>query len=571
MVSRLFNRIIIYTCIVFLFISNFIVLCSPVSINQNNRQYIETDSGHILFAPMNSQTTYLINKSGEVTYTWESNYLPGEAVYWVNDGTIIRTIKIVPLANGAGGGFQKITWDGTVVWEYRYYDDQVLSHHDIEPLPNGNVLMIAWETKTRAEAIAAGRNPDKVGSIFRPDHIIEVKQTGPTSGEIVWEWHVWDHLIQEFDPTKENYGVVQNHPELIDINYGNSKEDWLHCNSIDYNENFDQILICSKYFHEIWVIDHSTTTAEAAGHTGGNSGKGGDILYRWGNPLAYRRGTINDQKFFLQHDATWIKKGCPGEGNILVFNNGDRPVHHYSSVDEIVPPVNDTGEYYIESGSAYGPITQKWIYTASNPTNFYAYYISGAQRLPSGNTLICNGVTGRIFEVTPEKTTVWEYDIGTDVFKVVYIPSEEQPEPNTPDLECSGSLSWTKVKTGATVNGTFQLKNIGDISSLLNWTINESYINWGTWLFNPEFGENLTPEMGQITVQVSVIAPNKPNSEFEGYIKVENQNNPEDFDLIPVYLKTPRNIYTIQVKFYPFVIKFINSFLERIHDFLLFV
>ena len=568
------KSLMIVYIIIFLLGSYFIPVSLPQEINQIFEKNKITDEGQILYSPMWRFETYLINNTGIINHTWPSSFIPGVAVWWLGDGAILRTIRVgIGPGGGAGGGVQIIQWDGTITWDYRYNTNEYLSHHDVKSLPNGNVLLIAWETKTRNEAIAAGRNPDfaPIQGIM-PDHIIEVKPIGPTSGEIVWEWHVWDHLIQDYDPSKANYGVVEDHPELVDINYGQSSgTDWMHTNSIDYNQEFDQILISVHNFNEIWIIDHSTTTEEAAGHNGGNSGKGGDILYRWGNPLAYRRGTINDQKFFLQHDATWIKKGCPGEGNILVFNNGDRPVHHYSSVDEIVPPVNDTGEYYIESGSAYGPITQKWIYTASNPTNFYAYYISGAQRLPSGNTLICNGVTGRIFEVTPEKTTVWEYDIGTDVFKVVYIPSEEQPEPNTPDLECSGSLSWTKVKTGATVNGTFQLKNIGDISSLLNWTINESYINWGTWLFNPEFGENLTPEMGQITVQVSVIAPNKPNSEFEGYIKVENQNNPEDFDLIPVYLKTPRNIYTIQVKFYPFVIKFINSFLERIHDFLLFV
>jgi hypothetical protein len=263
-----------------------ILLCGtcfiPISITQiaerTNEQPLKRINGQILFAPMNSQITYLINETGIITHTWSSSYLPGEAVYWLNDGTILRTIKIAPSGSGVGGGIQKIDWDGTVLWEFRYYTSNVLSHHDIEPLPNGNVLMIAWETKTRNEAIAAGRNPNQVGNSFKPDHIIEVKPTGPTSGEIVWEWHVWDHLIQDYDSSKANYGVVGAHSELIDINYGSSTEDWLHCNSIDYNINLDQILISSKYFHEIWVIDHSTTTAEAASHTGGNSGKGGDLL-----------------------------------------------------------------------------------------------------------------------------------------------------------------------------------------------------------------------------------------------------------------------------------------------------
>ena len=564
MVSRLFNRIIIYTCIVFLFISNFIVLCSPVSINQNNRQYIDIDSGHILFAPMNSQTTYLINKSGAVTYTWESNYLPGEAVYWVNDGTIIRTIKIVPLANGAGGGFQKITWDGTVVWEYRYYDDQVLSHHDIEPLPNGNVLMIAWETKTKAEAIAAGRIPNKVGSIFRPDHVIEVKQTGAISGEIVWEWHVWDHIIQDFDSAKENYGVVQNHPELIDINYGNSKEDWLHCNSIDYNENFDQILICSKYFHEIWVIDHSTTTAEAAGHMGGNSGRGGDILYRWGNPVTYRAGTVDDEMLFSQHDASWIESGCLGAGNILIFNNGkNRPNIQYSSVDEIIPPVDNYGNYILVPGNAYGPQAPIWSYIDNPLTNFYADFLSGCQRLPNGNTLICDGPAGRFFEVTPEKETVWEYvntypaPLFNNVFKIQYIAQEDPSEES--DLKCDGTLQWNNIKKNEKVNGSFTLQNIGNSSSILNWTIS-SFPIWGIWEFTPGSGEGLTPEQGSVIVNVSVVAPDKRNRQFQGSLVIVNTNNPQDFEIIPTYLKTSFSKYSISNLKNHFIFKFIQRF-----------
>jgi hypothetical protein len=529
-------------CIIFLFTTNFFSLGSSLSINQNYRQYIEIDAGHILFAPMNSQTTYLIDKTGAVTYTWESNYLPGEAVYWVNDGTIIRTIKIVPLANGAGGGFQKVTWDGTVVWEYRYCTDQVLSHHDIEPLPNGNVLMIAWETKTRNEAIAAGRNPNKVGSIFRPDHIIEVKKTGPTTGEIVWEWHVWDHLIQDYDPSKANYGVVGDHPELIDINYGNSKEDWLHCNSVDYNEKFDQILICSKYFHEIWVIDHSTTIAEAAGHTGGNSGKGGDILYRWGNPATYRAGTIDDEMLFSQHDATWIESSYPGAGNILIFNNGkNRPNIQYSSVDEIVPPVDNNGNYYLASGAAYGPETPIWSYTANPLTSFYADFLSGCQRLPNGNTLICDGPAGRFFEVTPEKETVWEYvntypaPLFNNVFKIQYIAPAETSEGS--DLNCEGILQWTNIKKGEEAYGSFIVRNIGNSSSLLNWTIN-SFPTWGTWEFIPDSGVHLTPEEGSIIVNVSVVAPNKLNRVYKGALIVVNTNDPQDFEIIPIYLKT---------------------------------
>jgi hypothetical protein len=531
------------------------------SANEPSPTFLE---GQILYAPMWNTITYLIDSTGQVNHTWPSSFFPGVAVWWLGDGTILRTIRVGDFVTaGAGGGVQKVKWDGTIEWDFRYNTNGYLSHHDVKTLPNGNVLLIAWETKTRSEAIAAGRNPNYVNNQgLMPDHIIEVKPTGPTSGDIVWEWHVWDHLIQDYDSSKENYGAVGDHPELVDINYATSTmTDWLHTNSIDYNKQFDQILVSVPNFGEIWVIDHSTTTEEAAGHTGGNSGMGGDLLYRWGNPQAYRAGTSPDRKFFWQHDATWIKPGCPGQGHILVFNNGlNRPGTDYSSIDEIVPPVNESGHYYRENDSAYGPSAQTWMYSADPPSSFYVSHLSGAQRLSNGNTLICNGESGKIFEVTPEGTTVWQYNTGGQVFKAVYIPPKEPPEPGMPDLDCSGSLSWTRIKPGEAVDGSFQLQNIGNTSSLLNWTINTSSITWGMWTYSPQSGENLTPEQGEITVQVSVVAPNEGNTRFEGFLRVENKNNADDFDLIPVSLTTPVKITNVHdITLYQFLLHFIHT------------
>jgi len=343
---------------------------------------------------------------------------------------------------GAGGRVQEFTWDGELVWDFELASDTQLLHHDIERLPNGNVLMIVWERKTAEEAIAAGRNPRLQGNRdLQPDFLVEVKPTGKTTGEIVWEWHIWDHLIQDHDSTKASHGDVAAHPELIDINYtegwaeqlsekeaeklrslgylgprgrglaGPRGPDWTHTNSIAYNAQLDQIVLSVHAFHEIWVIDHSTTTEEAAGHAGGRSGKGGDLLYRWGNPRAYRAGKHADQRLFAQHDACWIPPGLPGEGHLMVFNNGrGRPEGNYSSVDEIVPPpVDKQGRYARKSGAAFGPEKPVWSYAAPKKAEFFASHICGAHRLPNGNTIICSGERATIFEVTPQKEVVWKY------------------------------------------------------------------------------------------------------------------------------------------------------------------
>ena len=566
--------------ILFLSVLLFGLCFMPMSLSQKIDQKYEPCTmpfdGQVLYAPMYSTTTYLRDGTGALNHTWLSSFWPGVMVRWLGDGMFLRTIRVGvgPGSGGAGGGVQKVEWDGTVVWDFRYNTNGVLSHHDVCSLPNGNVLLIAWETKTRTESITAGRNPSHVGSQgLMPDHIIEVQPTGPSSGTIVWEWHAWDHLIQDYDASKANYGVVADHPELIDINYvTSSQQDLMHTNSIDYNEEFDQILLSVRYYSEIWVIDHSTTTEEATGHNGGNSGKGGDLLYRWGNPQTYDRGTSSNRKLFEQHDTTWIDDGCPGEGNILIFNNGWG--RGYSTVDEIVPPVDENGEYYLAPGSAYEPTTQTWIY---NPTpSFYASHLSGATRLASGNTLICNGESpGKLFEVTPEEATVWQYNGIGEVLKIDYIPPQEQepPEPEFPDLDCSGSLSWNDVEPGATVIGSFQVQNIGGPNSSLNWTIDISSISWGTWTFTPESGVNLAPDDGPVTVQVSVVAPNEQNSEFEGYIRVENQENSTDFDLIPVTLATPVDLHAVKttVNTYQYLLNFCKLSSVKIQNSILFI
>jgi hypothetical protein len=159
---------------------------------------------------------------------------------------------------------------------------------------------------------------------------------------------------------------------------------------------------------EVWIIDHSTTTAEAASHTGGKRGKGGDLLYRWGNPACYGYGTKTEQRYFEQHDVEWIAKGLPGAGNLTCFNNG-LGRGNYSTVDEFAPAVDANGNYTMPVGSAAPPTTYTWTYQGTTAAPMYSENISGANRLPNGNTIICSGTIGRFLEVTPSKEIVWEY------------------------------------------------------------------------------------------------------------------------------------------------------------------
>ena len=367
--------------------------------------------GYTLINPLRTTEMVLIDPRGRVVHSW-SGALPQAVAYLEPNGHLLRGVlsgNTKFTRGGSQGLVEEYDWQGNKVWSFQYSSSTFCSHHDFTRLPNGNLLLIAWEWIDKATALAAGRDPALLADDeLWPDKIIEVQPTA-SGGNIVWEWRAWDHLIQDLDATKGNYGDVAKHPERIDLNYDtqNGIADWLHSNAIHYNPRLDQIILSVREFHEVWVIDHSTTTAEAASSRGGRSGKGGDLLYRWGNPAAYRAGTKADQRLFRQHDAQWIDDNLPGGGRLLVFNNG--PDRGYSSVEEVAAPTPDARGNYPRSGAAWGPKDATWTYTAPNRTDFFSGFISGAQRLPNGNTLICEGQSGRSFEVTPAKQVVWQY------------------------------------------------------------------------------------------------------------------------------------------------------------------
>ncbi len=370
--------------------------------------------GFRMYGPSGTGSSFLIDNTGTTVHTWTSGFNPGNAMYLEADGTLIRTKQTAgnPGIGGSGGGAQRLAFDSTLLWDFNYDGPDVWHHHDIEPLPSGNILFIAWDKLTRTDAIALGRNPGTIsGSAWLPDSIVEVQQTGLTTGNIVWEWHATDHLIQDFSSGLPNFGVVADHPERIDINYpptNLSNGDWQHCNSISYDPTRDLVFLNTPFIDEFYVIDHSTTTVEAAGSTGGTFGKGGDLVYRYGNPVSYGAGLASAQTLFNQHGTSVIPEGLPGAGNILLFNNqaGTPLSLNFSTVLELELPAT----FDLLPGGAFPQATEVYSYNAPNPTDLYSAGLSNAERLPNGNTLVCSGrQNGWLFELEPSQQIVWEF------------------------------------------------------------------------------------------------------------------------------------------------------------------
>lgn len=400
--------------------------------------------GYVLYAVPNSASNYLVNRKGEVVHEWKGNYGTMHS-YLMNDGSIVLSGEDpdYPVFGFGGpyGRIQKINWDGKMLWDFEYATEEHIVHHDFEILSNGNILALAYEAKSYNDALANGRKPELIPEDGPwVEKIIEIVPEGKSGGKIVWEWHIWDHLIQDFDSTKANFGSPADHPELLDFNMGkpipeaitedsldilraagkgernlttgNKGADIYHFNSINYNAELDQIVLSSPTLNEIFIIDHSTTTEEAAGHSGGRSGHGGDFLFRWGNPKNYHQGDTTDQQLHGQHDARWIEKDKPGAGNITVFNNNN-PLGpdslDYSSILEINPAVDKDQNYVIMDNNRFGPEDPYWHYISKDTISFFSSFISGAHRMYNGNTFINEGARGRLFEVTTDGDIVWEY------------------------------------------------------------------------------------------------------------------------------------------------------------------
>ncbi len=402
------------------------------ALNNNEGSY----NAYTLFTAQTE--TYLINNCGQVINQWSSSFPPGNAVYLLENGNLLRAAKIDnPDINfgGRGGRIELFDWDGNLIWEYTYSTNLVSHHHDVFPMPNGNILMLAVSTMTLAEATQAGRDPATLAeNKLYNEQILELEPVGTNDANIVWEWNIKDHLIQDFDNSKDNFGIINENPQLLDINFlgtSNGNPNWMHINSMQYYEKLDQIVLSSRQLNEVYIIDHSTTTAQASSSSGGTYGKGGDLLYRWGNPTAYNRGTTDDQQLFGQHYPYFIPDGLNDAGKLLLFNNGFTRTPEFSEVFILQPPTDAPG-FYSTPTTAYGPSSPEYIYTdPRNQTNFFSPFLSNAQRLPNGNTLIIEGASGYFFEIDPSNNKVWEYVNPVGAFGILTQGESPAGEANT--------------------------------------------------------------------------------------------------------------------------------------------
>jgi hypothetical protein len=393
------------------------VFCqSTVGVLSTSSQRIE---GYNIFYSHNQEKVLLIDNDGQVVHIWDdiNDSRPGNSAYLLPNGNLVRAKRPNnwtedPIwAPGGGASVDVVDWDSNILASYTLNNEQARLHHDIKPMPNGNVLMIAWEKISGTEAVAEGRDP----ALITQDHLLSemILEWNPETNEIVWEWHVLDHLVQDKFANQANFGDVLQSRSKININYDehDANPDWLHMNSIDYNPVLDQIAVSSPFFNEFWIIDHSTTKEEAKTAAGGNAGMGGEILFRFGNPKAYS-STNTNQYLYFQHNVHWLnpdaEAGEEDYGKMLVFNNQHPSGTSVGNLLQTLDP--QTGAYLDPEVSADEIIIATYQHPDA-PSIAYSTGVSSVQPLKDGNVLMFSGRFGYAYELNAAGEVVWEYRV----------------------------------------------------------------------------------------------------------------------------------------------------------------
>ena len=407
--------------------------------------------GYTLFAPTGARTTYLVDNCGRLVRSWESDHLPGLVARLLPGGILLRAGRIPApefQGGGLGGTVERYAWDGSLLDACLLASDSLHAHHDVFPLENGNYLAIQWERHTAEEAMAHGRLPELTPEWVWSERFVEVD---PATCAVVWQWRVWDHLVQNTDPGLPNFGEPADFPRRFDINFqaaltggglgpgggALAAADWMHVNSIALHPESNLLLAGSRKWSEVWAIDRAT----------------GEVVWRWGNPQAYGRGTEADRQLWGQHDAQFVP------GGVLVFNNGwQRPEGDYSTVDFIPVPELATGQIPDPGSGPWAPAAATILHPGAPDPAFWSPNLSGAQLLPSGGLLACEGATGRLTELDAAGTPVWTYVVPVNGDGP--LPASAIPAGNStfrayryvadgPELAGRQLLSGDPIETGA--------------------------------------------------------------------------------------------------------------------------
>lgn len=363
----------------------------------------ETYDGYFLYSEsgvssdVQIQTgTYLLDEFGQRVHEWPTErFMPeGTGAYLLENGLLLRQVApqdwllMEKFTVGSHGMVELVDWEGTVVWEYaRIEVGKHVLHHDMEPLPNGNVLVLSYEAKTPKEVAALGGQSESEIRWF--EKILELEPNlSDGSTRVVWEWDSTDHLVS-------GTGDVPKDRLAIDVNGAGERQ--LHFNSIDYDPEGKRMLVSSLIYGEVLVIDH----------------RSGKIMDRWG------KGILGGQ-----HDARWLDDTVPHTGDFLVHNNRDGRLEGSGQGGPFGLGAFHSAVLEVRLGSEGNEAEVVWEYEPDPLDSWYGPFMSGASRLPNGNTLVINSYNKRVFELSADREILLDFHLPGPgrVFRVYKLP-----------------------------------------------------------------------------------------------------------------------------------------------------
>ncbi len=306
--------------------------------------------GYTLFATMWGKDAWLIDMKGQIVQHWLMEHVPAAHGKLLPNGNLLwqgRSSEAMSEFGGNGTELIEVDWDSNEVWRYEDH----LVNHDFVRLNNGNTILNRY---TQIPDNIAAKIKGGIPGSERERKIWSCSfQEVTKEGDVVWEWKHYQHLDPETDI------LCPLCPRSI----------WGYTNSHDVFPN-GNILCTFRFLNTIAIIEKKT----------------GKIIWRWGP----------EQSLGHPHSGTVLDNG-----NILVFDNGLHRNSNELGIGDVA------ASRVIEVNPKNNEI--EWEYRDSNAPDFYTAIAGGAQRLPNGNTLICESTKGRFFEVTPDKEIVWEY------------------------------------------------------------------------------------------------------------------------------------------------------------------
>ena len=326
--------------------------------------------GLTLYTPVQGRGVVIVDLLGKPVHRWELPYEANGTACLLPKGNLLYGAKTEDASLSdlecTGGIVQEMNKAGDIVWEYR----EPNLHHAPFRMKNGNTLVMKWVEVPEgiASHVKGGEAGSERDGTIWGDAIQEIGR----DGRVRWEWIAHEHM------KPEEFHRCPLCP----------RDTWMHGNSCAELPN-GNILVSFAKINTVAIIDR----------------KSGEIVWHWGTggELAH------------QHAPSWL-----ANGNILIYDNGYHPQGLALNFSRVVEVDWKKGEMVWSYEGPEGGI-QKMLFFSSMHSN--------CQRLANGNTLVCEGMTGRIFEITPNQTLVWEFVNAFPGPEVVSSPAESRSYP----------------------------------------------------------------------------------------------------------------------------------------------